>query len=194
MSDLNILEQRLITALERIDYSLDLHARQGGAAAPDSGLLDAALDRIAALEAELAAQPAPAAAAPVPSAPPAAVEALAARLSDAESRLSDATREAARLAAANEDLTRANRALIAAASSDERVAATRAALEAEAESLRAARAAEIAQMGDVLAALESLLGRKTRTAEAPYDADARPEPGEVIAFDTDPGATAPQKG
>ena len=73
-------------------------------------------------------------------------------------RLAESGAEAARLAEANDALIAANRALIAAGDAPGRADAERQALDAEIEALRAARAAELAQMGELLAALESMLG------------------------------------
>lgn len=77
-----------------------------------------------------------------------------------DERLADAGEQAARLAAANDDLAAANRSLIdtAAGQGDaDAVAVIREALEAEIEALRAARAAEISNLGDIIMELERLL-------------------------------------
>ena len=88
------------------------------------------------------------------------------RLAESHERLLGAGQEAARLAAANEVLAEANRALIAASGAPADDA--RLALEAEIESLRAARAAETAQMGDLLAVLDRMIGTPApEPAEAP---------------------------
>lgn len=187
MSELASFEQRLIAALDRIDYSLDMAARQGGSLAmPDAGMDG---DETAALRAENAhlRQRLEAAVATLPGFSDATLQATAAKpdagaLAQVEARLSQATREAARLAAANEDLMAANRALMQAMTGDDKLDALRSALEAEAEALRAARAAEVAQMGDVLAALEDLLSRRQRPdpvavpGPLPETAPALPEP------------------
>lgn len=68
----------------------------------------------------------------------------------------DMAEQAARLAAANDDLIAANRALIQAAEGD-MAEAVSVALEAEIEALRAARAAEAAQLGALMAEVERLL-------------------------------------
>ena len=78
-----------------------------------------------------------------------------AQLAQSHDRLLGAGQEAARLAAANEALAEANRTLIVGAGVTADTACL--ALEAEIESLRAARAAEIAQMGDLLAELDRMI-------------------------------------
>ena len=156
MNDISVAERRLVSALDRLDHTVDRAARRMAAAA----------------------QPAPAP--PTPAPPPeasgdvsleiaalhdrqaATLEAMQMRLSEAHERLASAGEQAARLAAANDDLARANRALIEAADSGTGAdQATLQALEAEVESLRAARAAEIAQMSEILDALDRMLGVTT---------------------------------
>lgn len=156
MNDISVAERRLVSALDRLDHTVDRAARRMAAAA----------------------QPAPAP--PTPAPPPeasgdvsleiaalhdrqaATLEAMQMRLAEAHERLASAGEQAARLAAANDDLARANRALIEAADSGTGAdQATLQALEAEVESLRAARAAEIAQMSEILDALDRMLGVTT---------------------------------
>ena len=96
----------------------------------------------------------------------ATLEAMQARLAEAHERLAAAGGQAARLAAANDELAQANRALIEASASPEvwaehGEAAALAALQAEVEALRAAREAEVAQMGEILDALDRMLGVTT---------------------------------
>ncbi|RJL05681.1 hypothetical protein D3P06_06025 [Paracoccus aestuarii] len=91
-------------------------------------------------------------------------------LDNLQARLDAATEQAARLSAANEDLIAANRDLLEAQQTggigpDE----ARAALEAELSALRAARAAEMTQMSEIMAELERLL------AEDPPAIDAEPD-------------------
>ena len=170
--DLTASEKRLIAALDRIDHFID-RATMARAIAPapvaaEGGLaeiearLHAAQGENQRLSGELVL---------LHERQAALLANCETRLSDANERLSGAGLEAARLAAANEVLAEANRALIAASGlpADE----TRLALEAEIESLRAARAAEIAQMGDLLEALDRMID--TPAPEQP-EAGARPAP------------------
>ena len=162
MTDLPDAERRLIAALERIDHSVERAAR-----------------RLTALVSQPAAEPAqpsaaehrwPAAEAADISPDVAALhdrqgatlEAMRVRLAEAHERLAETGNEAARLAAANESLARANRALIDAAETGGVDAdGIQAALQAEIESLHAARAAEVAQMSEILDALDRMLGVTT---------------------------------
>lgn len=75
-------------------------------------------------------------------------------LAEAETRLAEAEAQAARLAEANAALTAANAALIA---GQPGAAEIRQAYEAELMALRAARAAEIGQVGAILGTLDRLL-------------------------------------
>ncbi|MDO5706007.1 MAG: hypothetical protein Q4G49_13205 [Paracoccus sp. (in: a-proteobacteria)] len=152
MSDIATAERRLNAALDRIDYLLDSgRLRQ---AAPDATPAPAAADPdlIAQLDAALAE-----------------IDRLSAELDDLrarpdtaphdDARLTEAGAEIARLANANDQLAAANRALIDATPEDGNDPSI-AALEAEIQALRAAREAEIAQLGDIMAELERLLGAK----------------------------------
>jgi len=156
--DLNGSERRLIAALDRIDQFIDRVAQTGATssdapyAAPE-GEAEARLQEISAenqrLSQELAVQHERQA------------ETLAtceARLAEAHQRLVHAGQEIARLARANEVLATANRALIEDRSSDESQDDIRCALEAEIESLRAARDAERAQMDDIIGTLDRMIG------------------------------------
>ncbi|SDL10152.1 hypothetical protein [Paracoccus chinensis] len=162
MKDLSAAERRLIAALDRLD-----------------AVVEGAAHRMATMQARMPA-PRPAATAPVQGADPglspqiaalhdrqvATLEAMQARLAEAHERLAAAGGQAARLAAANDELAQANRALIEASASPEGwaergEAAARAALQAEVEALRAAREAEVAQMGEILDALDRMLGVTT---------------------------------
>lgn len=179
MTDLSASERRLITALERIDYIVERaaadigRARQMPAQAPQDAKVHADADaRLAQMQDEnhrlsddLAA---------LHDRQDATLATVQQRLAEANERLSDAGEHTARLAAANDGLAAANRALIDAATDwpAQGEAATRAALEAEIESLRATRAAEIAQMADILDALDRMLGTpapQPRKAPAPDD-------------------------
>ena len=127
MSDISVSERRLSAALDRIDQFLDRGGVAPVAPGPD-------------LRAELQAAHAQ-------------IAALTRRLDQG-----DMAEQAARLAAANDDLAAANRALIQAAAGEGDLAeAVTAALEAEIEALRAARAAEAAQLGALMAEVERLL-------------------------------------
>ncbi len=136
MTDISVSERRLSAALDRIDQ-----------------LLEAGVYRRAGSDT------------PSDDTPP--QPATDAALAEAARRIAAATDQATRLAAANDDLAAANRILIDAASGQgDRVEAVSIALEAEIEALRAARAAEIAQLGDIMQELERLMaGDADRAAE-----------------------------
>ncbi|MDO5632175.1 MAG: hypothetical protein Q4G22_10090 [Paracoccus sp. (in: a-proteobacteria)] len=147
MSDIATAERRLSAALDRIDYLLETGRLRQIPAAPasDSDLaarLDAALAENERLSQELA------------------VAQNHAPAADTANRLQEAIEEIARLALANEELSNANRALIEAQPGENSDQASIAALEAEIQALRAAREAEIAQLGDIMAELERLMGVK----------------------------------
>lgn len=199
MSDLSTSERRLIVALDRLDYTVEqagrdltrLRARPAArvaptAAAPTAPSLQAEnrqlSDDVVALHDRQAAT----------------LEAMRERLEETLERLAGAGEHMARLAAANDGLSAANRDLIAAAdgkapAGDAARDTVRAALEAEIESLRAARAAEIAQMGEILDALDRMLGtpapaprkplvgRPAAAADHGSDAFAGDVPGSVAA-------------
>ncbi|MFP1645714.1 hypothetical protein [Pontitalea aquivivens] len=84
------------------------------------------------------------------------LSALERRLAQASRALEVAEAEAARLKQANADLAAANRALLDAAERVEPHLVNRA-LQAELEGLRAARAAELAELNDILGTLEPIL-------------------------------------
>lgn len=158
MSEISVSERRLSAALDRIDQLLETGpSRRAVASGDDSGLqqrLDEVLAENNRLKADLSA---------AGNAAPADTGA------EEGGRLASAVEQAVRLAAANDDLASANRALIEAASGQgDMIEAASVALEAEIEALRAARAAEIAQLGDIMAELERLLadgGGATAAAE-----------------------------
>lgn len=167
MSDISVSERRLSAALDRIDRLLEAGTARPAVAAPDDALqqrledLQAQNTRLAAENAALRAGHGAAA--------------DAAELDEAQARLASASEQAARLAAANDDLAAANRALIDAASgSGDADQAIRDAMSAEIEALHAARAAEIAQMGDIMIELERLLALRGDDAPPPERA-AMPE-------------------
>ncbi|MCQ0969789.1 hypothetical protein MLD63_05020 [Paracoccus sp. TK19116] len=173
MSDIAASERRLAAALDRIDYVLEnapLRSEDPAVSTAEDSALQAQLAEARSENARLAAD--------LQALHDAQGQAMEQSLSDAGDRLTGAGREAARLAAANEELAAANRALIAAQGGDA-ATATQAALNAEIESLRAARAAEIAQMGDIMAELERLLGSgepgSPRSAEPASDESGSPE-------------------
>lgn len=131
MTEITASERRLSAALDRIDQLLE----SGG-----GGRLAAVTAERDGLRAELEAVK------------------VGGSVADLEARLQAASELAARLSAANEDLMAANRLLLEAGETggvgtDE----ARDALEAEIEALRAARTAEMTQMGDIMAELERLL-------------------------------------
>lgn len=139
MNDISESEQRLSAALERIDYGIDrLQA-----------VIKTAQSRPA---------PPPTIASPISDDMASLQQRQTKALDRAQQRLAASGSEAARLAAANDRLMESNRALIAGQSGAGAGDAVLQALETEIEALRAARAAEIAQMGDILAALETMLG------------------------------------
>lgn len=158
MTDISVSERRLSAALDRIDQLLEAGLTPRGARTGDDGAeLQAALAENARLQDLLAAQK--------PATMPADDT-----LAEAAHRIAAATEQAARLAAANDDLAAANRILIEAAAGDsDRVEAVSVALEAEIEALRAARAAEIAQLGDIMAELERLMAGDAAARTAQMD-------------------------
>ncbi|RKS44103.1 hypothetical protein BDE18_2935 [Paracoccus pantotrophus] len=151
--DLNLSEKRLIAALDRIDQFLDrAAARQAPQPVPADADAALQLHELQAenrrLSQELAA---------LHARQSDTLSTCEQRLAEAHRRLVEAGEEAARLSAANEALTEANRALIAARQGDGAPDEARRALEAEIESLRAARAAEVAQMGEIVDALDRMI-------------------------------------
>ncbi|MDP0929066.1 hypothetical protein Q0601_17920 [Paracoccus onubensis] len=155
MSDIAASERRLSAALDRMDQLLDSSVFPGertGAVIPDPDIsqeLAAVRAENAQLRAEIDELRR-------------AGESVAATTSEAavDERLADAGEQAARLAAANDDLAAANQALIETVSGQgdaDAVTSIRQALEAELEALRAARAAEISNLGDIIMELERLL-------------------------------------
>ena len=176
--DLTASEKRLIAALDRLDHFIDragLARAAAPAAAAASGdhagieaRLHAAHDENQRLSGELVL---------LHERQTAQLADYGIRLTEANERLLGAVQEAARLAAANEVLANANRALIAAAGAPADEA--RLALEAEIESLRAIRDAEIAQMGDLLSMLDQMIGTPA------------PEPVEAAPVNTASARTAP---
>lgn len=148
--------------------------------------LSAALDRIDYLiEAAQSQRPA---AQSAPAAPNAADDTS---LEDAQQRLLRASDEIARLAGANDQLVAANCALIEAQEDGGDLgAAVSAALKAEVSALRAARAAEQAQVDEIMAEVERILGADAAQGmqpvpDAPYETDvARAgERAEIVRFD-----------
>jgi len=154
MSDISASERRLSAALDRLDQLLDTPA-----AAPqgeDSGMIGMLTGQLETAQARIQelqqATPAP---------QPVQDDAL-------RQQLDVATGRNAELSAANDELAAANRNLIEAQDTggigaDE----IRDALEAEVKALRAARQAEMAQMGEIMAELERLLSDDTATETAP---------------------------
>lgn len=171
MSDISASERRLSAALDRIDQLLEAGAgRPAPADDAARAALQARLDEVQAENVRLAAQLDALSLEPAPSE---AVEVTSdAALVEAHRRLTGASEQASRLAAANDQLAAANRALMqAGAGQGDADNAARDALEAEIEALRAARAAEIAQMGDIMMALERLLDGDAQGDSAPAPAE-----------------------
>lgn len=142
-ANLTVSEKRMISALDRIEASLN-HAvqerRKGGqpvaeGSGPD---LEAAQIEIARLKSENAT--------------------LRERLADSHAKLLEAGEQAARLAMSNDALADANRTLLSRDGEGASVDDTGRALQAEVESLRAARSAEIGQIGEIIDALDRMLG------------------------------------
>lgn len=145
--DLNASEKRLAAALDRIDRLIDRATQAAPTDAADDSRLQDSRAENQRLSQELAA---------LHEQQAATLASCEARLAEAHGRLVAAGQEAARLSAANEELARANRALIEAAGLPQDEAGQ--ALQAELESLRATRAAEIAQMGDIIDTLDRMAG------------------------------------
>ncbi|WP_181953507.1 hypothetical protein [Paracoccus luteus] len=185
MTDISVSERRLIAALDRLDYAVERAAArlaaQAAAVPPAAPVPEAPLsDGVAALHDRQAAT----------------LEALQMRLAEAHEHLAGAGEQAARLAAANDGLASANRALIEAASdwAGRGPDAVAAALNAEIESLRAGRAAEIAQMGEILDALDRMLGvtaPRPRPLPRRAGGGAGPAAAAAIAGEDDAAGTAP---
>lgn len=161
--DLNASEKRLIAALDRIDQFIDRtasmrKAAQTPAAADDMSGDDLSLAQGVQDKAQTASDQ---------------HAQLIADLAQANARLDAIGAEAARLSAANEALAAANRALMSAqpVGADQ----IRAGLQAEIESLQAARAAEMAQMGDIIDGLDRMLA----TAPA-LGAPSAPQPPAMV--------------
>lgn len=183
--DLTASEKRLIAALDRLDQFIDRAARPRETAPAETPVAAQAPDDPAGIEHSLHAaqtenQRLSNELALLHERQQALLDAGEAQLAAVNGRLLAAGQEAARLVAANEALADANRALIAAGG--EPAGDAQLALEAEIESLRAAREAEIAQMGDLLAALDQMIG--TPALEPAEAAPPRP------AAATDPAPPA----
>lgn len=171
MSDISASERRLSAALDRIDQLLEAGVARPAAAGGggEARVIAELRAENARLTAELSALRA------------AQETGSDAGLAEARARLAEAGEQAARLAAANDDLAAANRALIDAVSgSGEGDQASIEALEAEVEALRAARSAEIAQLGDIMLELDRLLAGEDDHGQQAEAAAALPE----VAGDT----------
>ena len=170
MSDISASERRLSAALDRLDQLLDTQPAAVPAAAPgeDPAQIAALTRQLEQLQAENDQLR-----------QAASVEAPVVQQDqdqdqdqdDLRRQLDEATQRNAEMAVANDQLAEANRNLIEAQETggigaDE----IRDALEAEVKALRAARQAEIAQMGEIMAELERLLG------DAQADDQQNPEP------------------
>ncbi|MDO5605116.1 MAG: hypothetical protein Q4G25_08150 [Paracoccus sp. (in: a-proteobacteria)] len=104
---------------------------------------------------------------------------LVAENADLRRELETAAQEVARLGAENEALR--------SRSDSSGTPDASAALQAELEALRAARAAEIAALDDIMSGLEALIARAPRVSDAPYAEDVAPAPGDVLSFDKNGG-------
>ncbi|WP_374424423.1 hypothetical protein [Paracoccus sp. (in: a-proteobacteria)] len=184
--DLNASEKRLIAALDRIDRFLDQSAGaacRGQGDAPELAALEAELrtmrDENARLSQEMVL---------LHERQSAAATQYEARLAAAQDRIQALGQETAQLTAANEALAAANRALSGTAAPSGDVA--RGALEAEIESLRASRAAEIAQMGDIIETLDRMIGTPEVAVDAapPAAAPSRRAPARAPAPAREPEA------
>ena len=187
--DLTASEKRLIAALDRLDHFIDRAALAGAAASAAAASAAAAVpDDPAGIEHSLHAaqtenQRLSNELSLLHERQQAQLVAGDAKLAAAHERLLAAGQEAARLAAANEALAAANRALLAA--SGDAADEARLALEAEIESLRATRAAEIAQMGDLMAVLDEMIG-----TPAPESAEVAPAPARAAPASARPAVAA----
>lgn len=175
MSDISASERRLSAALDRLDQLLDTQPAAVPATAPgeDPAQIAALTRQLEQLQAENdQLRQAPAVEAPAVQPDQDAVQPDQDQdQDDLRRQLDEATQRNAEMAAANDQLSEANRNLIEAQETggigaDE----IRDALEAEVKALRAARQAEIAQMGEIMAELERLLG------DAQADDQPNPEP------------------
>ena len=168
MSDISASERRLSAALDRLDQLLDTQPAAVPAAAPgeDPAQIAALTRQLEQLQAENdQLRQAASVEAPV------VQQDQDQDQDDLRRQLDEATQRNAEMAVANDQLAEANRNLIEAQETggigaDE----IRDALEAEVKALRAARQAEIAQMGEIMAELERLLG------DAQSDDQQNPEP------------------
>ncbi|TWI29456.1 hypothetical protein [Paracoccus sulfuroxidans] len=186
-NDLNASEKRLFAALERIDAYLDRRAQGTDAAATDTegsapGTESEAREDARRLAHRLAVTEQRHAS---------AMAELETRLEEAQRQLTEAGRQAVAMSAANETLAKANRKLLDAGGSISGDDAS-AALQAEIDALRAARGAEISQMGEIVDALDRMLdtppldtGRNTakaaRAAKADPDAVVEDDQGAEVA-------------
>lgn len=170
MSDIAASERRLSAALDRMDQLLDSSGfpREGAGTAISDPDVSEELAAVRAENTQLRAE----------------IDALRRAESasgngiseDAvDERLADAGEQVARLAAANDDLAAANQALIEAVSGQgdaDAVTSIRQALDAEIDALRAARAAEISNLGDIIMELERLLPESDGASSSGGHADA----------------------
>ncbi|MDO5646829.1 hypothetical protein [Paracoccus sp. (in: a-proteobacteria)] len=145
MTDIFASERRLSAALDRIDQLLEQAPQPHPTTGADPQVVEQLTRQLDMAEAEnnrMAAMLA---------------DMQATDDGDLRARLAEAVELAAQLSSANEDLMTANRDLTDAqgSASDDDV---RAAMQAEINALRAARAAEMSRMGDIMVELERLLG------------------------------------
>lgn len=181
MNDITASERRLSAALDRIDQLLETGPSRASSASQSNSAL---LEKLARIEAENHRMVALIATLDTQDRDDMVRDGLdelrlaEVALTEARDRLTAAGEQAARLAVANDDLAVANRALIDAASGAadaDAVAAIRQALEAEIAALHAARAAEVAQMGDIVAELERLVTAGVSAGHDGRSASTMPE-------------------
>ncbi|WP_209021257.1 hypothetical protein [Paracoccus ravus] len=150
--DLNASEKRLIAALDRLDNFIDRSAglRKGMAGADPEAEAESQA-HIQRLSDELEA---------LRASHSSAVTSYEARLAVMNERLSETEERAGDLLASNEALIAANRALSGASGAGEDPA--RAALEAEIQSLRATRSAELQKLGEIMDSLDRMMNLQPR--------------------------------
>jgi hypothetical protein len=168
MSDITVSERRLSAALDRIDQLLERGPKSADSRPAEQGELEKDLAVARAENARLAYELA--ALRSAGDVPPDAT------LSDLRIRLDRLGEQTVRLAAANDQLASANGDLVAASAGQSTIdPAILAAKDAEISALKSARAAEAAQMEEVLAELERLL--------AGDGADALPHAGQEAVLE-----------
>ncbi|MDS9467599.1 hypothetical protein RGQ15_08430 [Paracoccus sp. MBLB3053] len=170
--DLNASEKRLIAALDRIDSFIDRTAGlrlSKDAPAPEDDEDTAAQLQEARAQNQRLADELDALRASHSS----AVAGFEARLGVMNDRLAETEQRAVELAAANEALSTANRALIS-AHPENGADQARSALEAEIESLRASRMAEMGKLGEIIDSLDQMFNDPQGQGEDPLPGARQP--------------------